>query len=72
MLCPDEQGQQEALQETGSLSGTGIISRAGASSGEAERETEREGARALAGLGLSGLHVFSLGLQGSWWLIRSN
>ena len=68
MLCPDEQGQQEALQETGSLSGTGIISRAGASSGEAERE----GARALAGLGLSGLHVFSLGLQGSWWLIRSN
>lgn len=42
MLCPDGQGQQEALQETGSLSGTGIISCAGASSGEAERERQRE------------------------------
>lgn len=64
MLCPDK--RQEALQETGSLSGTGIISPE-ASGGEAERETEREGTRALAGLGLSGLHAFSsLGLQGSW------
>lgn len=30
------------------------------------KQREREGTRALAGLGLSGLHAFSLGLQGSW------
>ena len=59
----------EALQETGSLSGPGITSLAGASSGEAERG---EGSRALAGLELSGLHALSPGLQGNWWLIRSN